>query len=506
MKFVITDWSERGGPGDFMLIPDTWDDYSYQTRFTLVYAGPPAVIIGHVKILVRASTDDEPVPITRTVLEPSFETLEPTLACSVGQDNAYYERLARLPDQLGREALRRLHDVAFSLTAPHWWSSTSGWEFSLVRENTAILAWAEAPGILRGEIADGTTRKIVPYKRDEAGMIGGPGEVTFLFDGGLRVPGRLNVLVGKNGTGKTSVLAGMKRWLSSPQPKGRWNHRPNFLKVLIVSFNPFDDIYFEDSWKNERANVRFVGFRPSGLRLQGLRSSVSVGDDWATQLRAVFPDVQALLDQLPGLSSEAETIEALTRLQPDEEWRAFLSEALEGVNVPQLLALNPADAYGRMSAGQRALVSIYALIFGELNENVLVVVDEPENHLHPSLVARFIRHLNVLLDRKRGFGLIATHSPVIVQETCSRFVWVLTRTGNQTEASHPNFETFGASIELISEQLFETDFTSSHWKHVLRELAASGATLSEAEAEIGDKPLSPLARSYLAFHLARRGA
>lgn len=43
-------------------------------------------------------------------------------------------------------------------------------------------------------------------------------------------------------------------------------------------------------------------------------------------------------------------------------------------------------------------------------------MDEPEEHLHPPLVAAFIRALSNLLTYRNGVGIVATHSPVIVQE------------------------------------------------------------------------------------------
>ena len=51
-----------------------------------------------------------------------------------------------------------------------------------------------------------------------------------------------------------------------------------------------------------------------------------------------------------------------------------------------------------------------------VERKTLVIMDEPEEHLHPPLVSAFIRALSELMSYRNGVAIIATHSPVIVQE------------------------------------------------------------------------------------------
>ena len=66
-----------------------------------------------------------------------------------------------------------------------------------------------------------------------------------------------------------------------------------------------------------------------------------------------------------------------------------------------------------------------------VEEKTLVLMDEPEEHLHPPLVAAFIRALSNLLTYRNGVGIVATHSPVIVQEVPKKCVWILRRSGDE---------------------------------------------------------------------------
>lgn len=57
----------------------------------------------------------------------------------------------------------------------------------------------------------------------------------------------------------------------------------------------------------------------------------------------------------------------------------------------------------------------------------LVLIDEPESHLHPPLLSAFIRALSDLLLDRNGLSIIATHSPVVLQEVPKRCVWKINR-------------------------------------------------------------------------------
>ena len=55
-----------------------------------------------------------------------------------------------------------------------------------------------------------------------------------------------------------------------------------------------------------------------------------------------------------------------------------------------------------------------------LDEKFLVLIDEPECHLHPPLLASFIQCLSYLLRERNAIAIIATHSPVVLQEVAKQ--------------------------------------------------------------------------------------
>ncbi|MFD7630846.1 AAA family ATPase [Streptomyces sp. NPDC059851] len=63
-------------------------------------------------------------------------------------------------------------------------------------------------------------------------------------------------------------------------------------------------------------------------------------------------------------------------------------------------------------------------------ERSLVLIDEPESHLHPPLLASFIQTLSRLLTERNGVAVVATHSPpVVLQEVPRSCVYKLSGGG-----------------------------------------------------------------------------
>jgi len=65
-----------------------------------------------------------------------------------------------------------------------------------------------------------------------------------------------------------------------------------------------------------------------------------------------------------------------------------------------------------MSSGHAIVLLTITRLVATVEEKTLVLIDEPESHLHPPLLSAFIRALSELLYDRNGVSIIATHSPV----------------------------------------------------------------------------------------------
>jgi len=157
-----------------------------------------------------------------------------------------------------------------------------------------------------------------------------------------------------------------------------------------------------------------------------------------------------------------------------------------------------AGLFGELSSGHKIILKIVTELVAHVEDTqpTLVLIDEPETHLHPPLVAALVKSVRACLDKFDGYAVIATHSPVVLQETPSRYVHVLRRMGETSRVERPKIETFGENIGVITQEVFNLDDGSTDWHDTLRRLAKS-RSLDEIE-EMFDKRLGFAARSYVA--------
>ncbi len=153
------------------------------------------------------------------------------------------------------------------------------------------------------------------------------------------------------------------------------------------------------------------------------------------------------------------------------------------------------ESLSLLSSGQAILANFVTALMGWIEPNSLVLFDEPETHLHPNAVASLFRVLNDILTQYNSFAVVATHSPVVIQEVPSKRVLFFTREGDVTFAERLSVESFGESISELTRHVFETIEIPHFYKEVLRDLARE-YSFNEV-MELFDDKLSVAAQSYL---------
>ncbi|WLH27396.1 ATP-binding protein [Pseudomonas canadensis] len=122
----------------------------------------------------------------------------------------------------------------------------------------------------------------------------------------------------------------------------------------------------------------------------------------------------------------------------------------------------------QLSSGQRLFSYIVANILGAMRRNSLIVIDEPELFLHPTLEIAFVGMLKQLLASYASKALLATHSLVTVRELPRHCVHVYERTPDGVFINHPPFETFGGDIQRISSYVFGDKSVSKPFEEWLK--------------------------------------
>ena len=130
-----------------------------------------------------------------------------------------------------------------------------------------------------------------------------------------------------------------------------------------------------------------------------------------------------------------------------------------------------------------------------------MLIDELEAHLHPPLLSAFIRALSDLLVDRNGVAIIATHSPVVLQEVPKTCVWILNRSSNETKAERPAIETFGENVGVLSREVFQLELSQAGFHKLLQESADKNTSFRSAvddfERQLGTEARAVLQAMFL---------
>lgn len=133
----------------------------------------------------------------------------------------------------------------------------------------------------------------------------------------------------------------------------------------------------------------------------------------------------------------------------------------------------------------------------------MILLDEPEGHLHPPLLSAFIRTLSELLFEQNGVAIIATHSPVVLQEVPRTCVWKINRVGDVIVPHRLDIETFGENVGVLTKEVFGLEVETSGYHSLLAKSVAQGMNYREILRQYNEQ-LGMEARSVLKSMIINR--
>ncbi|MBY0027939.1 ATP-binding protein [Priestia aryabhattai] len=431
-----------------VLAMDEWDDYSYRTAFTMIYflSENEQKLIGELKIL-RDLYDEEfekdtPYYYTKLYLEDKFTELNDDF-CSLGQNLSYYEKLYELGEEVSKEILKSLNDVAINDKIRKKFKHHRGFQNSLVRYSSAEKALHEAKEIFGEEIVKlykFTFKSKLPLATKEH-------EIKFDFREDIFLPYRISVLIGKNGTGKTQIMARIANALSGHEVEEQGtfepSRRPSFGQVIAVSYSVFDE--FDRPEEGETTySYKYCGLRDS-------TGNIYTKEDLYDKFTISF--------------------NAIKGTEKEKFWKEVLEEIVEPEHRSILEILSSGNSHANMSSGQNIIITIITEVISNIENDSILLIDEPELHLHPNAISNFYRMLYKLLEKFNSFAIISTHSPLIIQETPSRYINVFERIENTPIVRKLDIESFGENLSVITDKIFGVTDEESNYKYWLRELS-----------------------------------
>jgi restriction system-associated AAA family ATPase len=158
--------------------------------------------------------------------------------------------------------------------------------------------------------------------------------------------------------------------------------------------------------------------------------------------------------------------------------------------------------YSQLSDGEHQYMQIAGALKLINEDAALFLMDEPETHFNPEWRSTLFSTLNNILKRRMENDpdafipeqeiVVTSHSPFIVSDCQPEQVYIFERdaaTGNVKEPRHPDFNTYGASVNQITAKVFGKKETiaglaKDEMKKIKAEVEAGGKTKEKAMEEI----------------------
>lgn len=482
------------------LVDDDWNDFGYETMYKLYVfdSSGQKNEIGYLKIAKfdMEKPDDQ---VVQTDLPKEFTRLSEQFF-SLGQEPEYYNKLKQYEKYFMKNILESLNDIVHD-------KNLQDKAFKEDVTNKSLLRT-----VSKSEI-DGQFERILDkndFKRDyefdfilknENGDT--DTEFEFRFDSDAIPSKNTHCLIGENGVGKTFILNQMAKSLlkvntrfndstkndstkgdfidySSESEKGDL-----FSEVVYVSFSAFDsfDLNIKNNYKKDFSYI--------GLKKTSDEGRMENPHKTLRELRGQFKKSfkNCLSPDNIGLFEKC-----IKQLEKNKRFNDIGFSNLIKNRKPEKdeqFSKNAFNLYEDLSSGHKIVSLIITRLIDEVEEKTLVLIDEPEVHFHPPLLTSFHNALSTLLSHRNGVAILATHSPVVLQEIPSDCVWKLKRDGLSTNATKPGIETFGANIGKLTREVFGLEVTKKKYDDLLKKIVNENPNIID-EVESFDQIINML--------------
>ncbi|WP_086009357.1 AAA family ATPase [Pseudomonas chlororaphis] len=469
-----------------VLVESNWDDYSFKTSFTVFYFGSNGekIELGTTKIGYK---NQQPGWTSEKLSFERFPSLTEGFF-SLGQDVEFYKNLrSELSDESASAVLQALKDVIADPKLLDEIEDEQVFRDSLMRNVSKSVMQDQFKRVLAGKPE--LTSFHFTYKADGDEKRAGV-NLSFTVTPQSLPSTNIHVLIGRNGVGKTTILNDMVETILS-KATGRKHHgefltkqpfgtqsMPSdyFSSVVSVSFSAFDPFLFPADQPDRSKGVAYFY-----VGMQSLTGSLGKRPPKTTE--ELTSDFISSLDSCLSQPTKLQRwLVAIKRLESDSNF--------EDMSLGCLAELSPEEAlvkarllFSRMSSGHSIVLLTLTKLVDTVEEKTLVLMDEPESHLHPPLLSAFTRAISDLLQDRNGVAIIATHSPVVVQEVPSSCVWKLTRLRAEGRADRPERETFGENAGILTREIFGLEVSKSGYHAVLQAAVNRGGTFESILAD-----------------------
>lgn len=476
LQFIILSVGKRfpeTGRSQAFLRVDHWNDYSFVTMLAVLLFDEDGVAheLGAVKIGFFGQT---PADSTYTTIPSSFMKLDDNYF-SIGQDVNYYEILRNdVSDATRTSYLKGLCDLTLDEQRLESAKAEEVFKTSLLRNVSLTSIDGQFRRVLLGGVP--LTNFDFAFKKEATSKMAGI-KLEFNVNANSTPSTNIHAIIGRNGVGKTTILNDMISAIITPDGTST-----RFFEKSWFKEEPIQSGYF-----SSLVSVSFSAFDPFMPPQEN--SDPSLGTRYSyIGLKDIEDEDGVLLKSLPTLRSECVAsigecfidkgrkerwLKAIKTLESDENFAVMELQQLMSLEK-ETLQKKATSTVELMSSGHAIVLLTLSRLVSRVEEKTLVLIDEPESHLHPPLLSAFTRALSELLHNRNGVAIIATHSPVVLQEIPRSCAYLMTRSRLSLQADRPRIETFGENVGTLTREVFGLEVTQSGFHALLQKDVANG--------------------------------
>ncbi|HFU4189984.1 TPA: AAA family ATPase [Streptococcus suis] len=315
------------------------------------------------------------------------------------------------------------------------------------------------------------------------------GSLSFVKNSSSNISTEVYAIIGGNGSGKSFRI--------NEIIKGHMEGDGKFSSIVHFSLSPFDSV-IEYQKNDKKYEVRSIEEDDDGVlyekigfvsvetprinqvinKLQGqqlkdievwLKETYSRDDSEEKLARKLtmkdsftFYIQDVLLDFIAASEKKFELWLNCLELFAFEQWARDIIEAFRDKEFQ----LNDFKKLSKLSSGQATILLYITKLVSSINRGCLVIFDEPETFMHPPMIKAFIRAVAMVCEKEKAFCLIATHSPIILQEIPHKCIYTLNA---KHELRHVSYKTFGENLDSLYKNVYGVELQMTGYNNLLVE-------------------------------------
>ena len=482
-------------PNTCILSFTNWNDYNYYTSFNLYYYDLDSQLhnIGRVKIGNINMTENKGNKKSSIInyIPKIFYNLNPEFF-SLGEDENYYIEVKNLKI---KNIVTSLNDIVnMSASEAKKYKKLAVYKHSILRHTTEDNIRTIYSQALLGEI------KPLDYEFTYTTNDNNT-KLEINVNPSSLIPTNIHAIIGRNGSGKTRLLSGIANSLTKTKDKfslkGKINFKNKdyrFVNLIVVAFSVFDN-FIPIKSKDIKSNIKYeyIGLKEFNVQQNDNKNN----DEQKISQNICFRDIKDLEEDFINTLSDCLKNNATKELWLDSIKTLenadgnFAGIGLSNYCIKYSNGNTLRKHFKILSSGHKIILYTITKLVLLTRDKTLILIDEPENHLHPPLLSAYIRVLSNLLKKKNAVSVIATHSPIILQEIPKSCVNLIRKIDESHVCiGHLDNETFGENVGTLTREVFGYDIQKSGFYTLLEsELQDTTYTefLKKANKQLGSE-------------------